>query len=149
MIMSKIEQAVERFKNGYSCSQAIFSTYAPIFDVPDELAIKISTGLGGGIGRTAGICGAVSGAVLVLGLKFGSPKSDPQNKEMVYAKVREFLRLFNERHNTVNCRELLGCDISTPEGFNKARSENLFKTICPNYVRSSAEILEQLLEKPY
>jgi hypothetical protein len=62
--------------------------------------------------------------------------------------VQAFQAQFAERQRTVMCRDLLGCDISTPEGQQKAQTEQLFKTICPEAVKVAAEILEEMLGLP-
>ncbi len=146
--MSKAEKAVETFKKGYNCSQSVFSTYAEDFNLNKDLALLIGSGLGGGVGRTGRICGAVSGAVLVLGLKYGFFKEEEINsgKERVYGKVKEFLKKFEEVHGSIDCVDLLGgVNIGTEEGLKKAKEENLFGTICPKYVENACKILEEML----
>jgi len=73
--MSRVEEAVSCFADGFSCSQSIVSTYGTEFGVDREKALKISTGFGGGMGRLGGTCGAVTGAIMVIGLKYGIPGS--------------------------------------------------------------------------
>jgi C_GCAxxG_C_C family probable redox protein len=89
-------------------------------------------------------CGAVSGAMMVLGLKFGSASPGLEAKEQVYAKVREFADRFKARNGSLLCRDLIGCDISTAEGHQAAIKRNLFRTVCPKYLRNAAEILEEM-----
>lgn len=144
--MSKVEKAVSCFKDGFSCSQAILSTYGTEFRLEREIALKIATGFGGGIGRLGKTCGAVSGAIMVIGLKYGNnTKGDNQTKEKTYELVREFINRFETLNSSIVCNELLDCDISTPEGLKYAIDKEVFKTICPNLVRSVSEILEQIL----
>ena len=142
--MSKVQDAVSAFESGFNCSQAIVRTYGPDYGLSAFDAVRVSCGLGGGM-RRGGTCGAVSGALVVLGLRFG-PKdaSDISAKPGVYSKVDEFQSRFESRCDSVNCRDLLGCDISTPEGMEHAKSNNLFKTVCPDLVRVAAEILEDM-----
>ena len=91
-------------------------------------------------------CGAISGAVMVLGLKHGGVTAeDREAKEKTYERVRELVARFKARYGTVTCRELLGCDISTPEGLQRAKEQQLTTTRCPEFVRCAAEILEDLL----
>ena len=97
----------------------------------------------GSLGNT---CGAVTGAFMVLGLKYGNTKvSELRKKEKAYEVAKEFVNRFKSRNGTIMCRELLNCDISTPEGRNKAIQENIFIEVCPKFVQDSAEILEELL----
>ncbi len=144
--MSKVEQTVSSFKNGFSCSQSILSTYGTEFRLEREIALKIASGFGGGIGRLGKTCGAVSGAIMVIGLKYGNiKKEDKQTKEKTYELVREFINRFETLNSSIVCNELLDCDINTPEGLKDAIDKKVFKTICPNLVRSTSEILEQIL----
>jgi len=111
-----------------------------------EVAVKAAAGFGGGLGRQAQTCGAVNGACIVIGLRYGSTDpNDSDAKEFTYQTVREFCRQFRARNKTLQCRELLGCDISTPEGLAVAREKKLFATQCPKFVKDAAEILEQLI----
>ena len=136
--MSKVEKAVECFKDNYNCSQAIFATYSQEFGVPLERAFKIASGFGGGM-RIGGTCGAVTGAFMVLGLKFAQGKDKP------YDKIIEFADRFCRRNQSTNCIELIGCDIRTELGMQKAIDEGLFRTICTKMVKDAAEILEAML----
>ena len=143
--MTRIEEAVAYFKQGYSCSQAIVAAYGPTAGLDRETALKIASGFGGGMGRLAETCGAVTGAFMVLGLKFGSPASDREAKEIVYTRVREFAERFKARHGSLLCRDLLGCDLNTPEGLALAQEKKLFSTVCPPYVETAARILEEMM----
>jgi C_GCAxxG_C_C family probable redox protein len=146
--MSRVETAVSRFRDGCNCSQAILATYGEAFGLPRETALRVACGFGGGM-RLADLCGAVTGALMVLGLRHGptSCPGQPQKSE-TYAQVQSFHARFAERQGTVMCRDLLGCDISTPDGQQKAQAEQLFKTICPEAVKAAAEILEEMLGLP-
>jgi C_GCAxxG_C_C family probable redox protein len=144
--MSRVEEAVSCFLDGFSCSQAILSTYSTEFGLDHEKALKIATGFGGGIGRLGGTCGAVTGAIMVIGLKYGRAKiEDMGSKEKTYELVRGFVDSFKSINGSTICNKLLDCDINTPEGMRHANDNSLFKTLCPDFVRSSAEILEKLL----
>jgi len=141
--MSSVEDAVARFGDGYSCSQALFSAYAEKLGMDRETALKVSAGFGGGMGRMAGTSGALTGAFMALGLKYGGP--DSKSKDKTYELVRELADRFRARHGSLECRELLGCDLSTPEGRKRAKQQRLHSTVCPQIVRDAAEILEGLL----
>lgn len=145
--MDRVERAVSCFKEGFSCSQAILSSYGEQFGLNRELALKVSGAFGGGMARMGETCGAVTGAFMVIGLKYGKTKvEDEQAKERAYSLVREFVDRFKSRNGSIVCRELLGCDISTPEGSDLAKEKNLFATLCPKFVQDAAEIIEQILE---
>lgn len=142
--MSRVETAVSRFAEGFNCSQAVLSAYVERFGLGDETALKIAAGFGGGMGRMAETCGAATGAFMVLGLEHGQASPEPKAKEAVYARIREFADRFKARHGSLGCRELLGCDISTDEGVQRARELQFFTKTCPQFVRSACEILEEM-----
>jgi C_GCAxxG_C_C family probable redox protein len=141
------EAAVSCFNQGFSCSQAILSSFGEQFGLDRDTALKLAAGFGGGMGRMAGTCGAVTGAFMVLGLKYGATSPDDrQAKELTYERVREFATRFKERNGSVECRELLGCDISTPEGHQIVKDKGLLSTLCPKFVRDAGEVLEEMLK---
>lgn len=143
--MTKSEHALSRFSQGYSCSQAVLATYAPELGLNHEVAMRVAAGFGGGLGRSGEVCGAVTGAIMVLGMKYGSPTAgNPEAKERTYTMSQTFCREFKARHKTILCRELLGCDLSTPEGLNWAREKKLFVNQCPKLVGDAVNILETL-----
>ena len=145
---AKPEQAVNVFKEGSNCSQAVISVYAEDFGLSRENALKISRGFGGGMGRMAQTCGAVTGAFMVLGLKYGNADiHDKEAKERIYGLVREFACRFENRNSSIVCRELLGCDISKPEGAATAKENGLFASVCPKLVGDAAEILEEMMNE--
>ena len=91
-------------------------------------------------------CGAVTGAMMALGLAHGSgAQADPARKQAAYARTAELWRRFTERHGSIGCREILGLDISTPEGRAQAAAAGVFKTKCSAVVRDATEILVELL----
>jgi len=144
---SKIQNAVEKFEKGFNCSQAVLSSFSEQFGLDCNTALRIATGFGGGmkIGET---CGAVTGAFMVLGLKYGNATpEDKETKEKTYEMVIEFTNRFKARNGSVICRELLGCDISTPEGSKVAVEKGLFSSVCPRLVQDAAEILEEMLNE--
>lgn len=144
--MHKVELAAALSQEGFNCAQAVIGAYGPELGLSRDLAMGVAAGFGGGLGRTAGVCGAVSGAVMALGLRHGARAgADADTKERAYALTKEFLARFAARHNTVLCRELLGVDVGTAEGLTRAREDGLFKTRCPNFVRTAAELLEEML----
>ena len=145
---AKSKQAVERFRKGFNCSQAVLSVYAEEFGLCRETALKIACGFGGGMGRMARTCGAVTGAFMVIGLKYGNVDANEKViKEKTYGLVREFARRFEKRNGSSICKELLGCDISGQEGLKSAKDNGLFASVCPGLVRDAVEILEEMLEK--
>ena len=143
---NRAEEAVSCFKEGFSCSQAVLSSFAEGFGLDCSTALKVAAGFGGGMGRMALTCGAVTGAYMVIGLKYGATTAqDRQAKEKTYQLVRLFNEKFKSRNESVICKDLLGCDIGTPAGFEEAKQRNLLTTVCPKLVRDASEILEEIL----
>lgn len=141
--MNKVNQAVDCFSNGFNCSQAILATYCEDFGLDRETALKLSCGLGGGMGRLGHVCGAVSGAILLLGLKHGQLRPhDNDAKEKTYALVQEFSKRFEERNGSVLCRDLLGEDLLSGD---KVVTADKVKSVCPKMVYDAAEIMEDML----
>ena len=144
---TKAEQAVERFKNGFNCSQAVIGSYCEQFGLDCETAFKVATGFGGGM-RMGETCGAVTGAFMVLGLKYGnSTAEDKESRGKAYKKVIEYTNRFKACNGSVICKELLGCDISRPDEMKKADENGLFASVCPKMIRDAAQILEEMLSK--
>ena len=143
--MNKVERAVDRFKKGFNCSQAVLGSYCEQFGLDCEQAFKVATGFGGGM-RMAETCGAVTGALMVLGLKYGNiTAEDKEAKAKTYERIVEYTNRFKARNGSVVCKKLLGCDISRPDGMKKAQEDGLFDSICPKMVRDASEILEEML----
>jgi C_GCAxxG_C_C family probable redox protein len=142
----KVETAVGRFREGFNCSQAILSTYGAPFGLEGETALKAAAAFGAGMGGLGEVCGAVTGALIVIGLKHGHVQAgDRETKEKTYALVRDFTGRFRAQQGSLLCRELLGCDLTTPEGVAAARQKGCFTEMCPRFVRTAAEILEDVL----
>lgn len=142
--MTKCEKAKELFSKGFNCSQSVFTAFAEKYGLPQETALKIACGFGSGM-RNGEVCGAVSGAVMVIGLKYGqSIATDNESKSLCYSKTVEFTKAFRERNSSIICRDLLGCDISTGKGMDYAKQHNLFKTTCVDMICSSVKLLEEL-----
>ena len=145
--MSEVELAVSRFKDGFSCSQAVFSAYATQFGLNRETALKIAGTFGGGMGHMGETCGAVTGAFMVIGLIYGRTiAGDRQSQEKTDSLVHEFVDRFKSRNGSIVCRELLGYDLSTPEGAKIYKEKKFPDTVCTKFVQDAAEIIEQILE---
>jgi len=145
--MSTADEAVICFDDGFNCSQAVFSAFAPQLGLDRVTALKVAGTFGGGMGRMGETCGAVTGALMVIGLKYGQATNDDKAaKEKSYELVRQFAERFRARNRgCLTCRDLLGADISTPEGMKQLREKQAFTTMCPKFVHDAAEIVEQLL----
>lgn len=141
---SKAEIAKSAFLSGSNCSQAVFCAFAGDFGLDSGTAGRVSCALGGGLGRMREVCGAVSGAALVLGLKYGD------DKMLAYAKVQEFCARFKEETCSIVCRELLeGARVPVETGGGpEARTEQYYrKRPCAELVGLAAGILEDMLKQ--
>lgn len=144
--MDRVELAVSLFKQGFSCSQAVVAAYSDLFGLERELALRVAAGFGGGMGRMAQTCGAVTGAFMLIGMKYGPVDAKERKaKEETYKLVREFAGRFSGRHGSLLCRELLGCDVSTPEGAQQVKEQKLAQTVCANLVRDAATVVGELV----
>lgn len=147
--MNKIMSAVEKFHDEYACSQAILSEYCEQYGLAQDIALKLASGFAGGM-RMGKTCGAVTGAYMVLGLHFGDSHCDKmEGRQSVYTPVCEFTKKFRAIYGSVNCLDLLGHDITTKQGAQAVKELNLIHTLCPKFVETSAELLEQLIEKGF
>ena len=148
--MSEKDIAVKLFKEGYNCSQSVFTAFAYRFGIDEETAKKISAGLGGGVGRMREVCGAVSGAAMVIGsLASATDGADSESKQKNYEFVQEFVKRFTEENGSAICRELLGleekAEISAkPES---RTAEYYKKRPCVELVECAAEILEEMIKE--
>ena len=140
----KTEKAAALFGSGFNCAQSVLVVFCEGYGMNRELALKTSSGLGGGF-RLGEICGAVSGAVLVIGLKYGQHiAEDSDSKKNCNSKVIEFMDLFKRKNKSVVCKEILGFDLSIKKEYDQAQNKNLFKTTCVDMVKSAVETLEEL-----
>ena len=144
--MSKVENAVQCFNNGFNCSQAIFSTYCEQLGLDPVSALKVSTPFGSGIARTAQTCGAVTGALMLIGLKYGKYlPEDNASKEKCFQLAKEFTDRFTALHGSIICCDLLKYDLSTPEGLQYIKENGLWDTLCPVFIRDAAKLIEDIL----
>ncbi len=137
--------AVTLFEQGFTCSQAVLAAFAGRHGVDRDTALRVSCAFGAGIARSGGTCGAVSGALMAIGLAHGLTRTgDEAAREKTYAATRAFIDRFRREHGSDECRALLGVDISTEEGREEAAKAGLFRSRCPLLVRSAARIASSL-----
>lgn len=142
-----IELAESNIRNGYNCAQSVLLAFAPQFDLPGEKAAQIAGAFGAGMNRTGQTCGAVSGALMVLGLKYGATGVPEQvDKDQLLKIVQQFFKEFKERHASPICNDILGVDLNTPEGYQYAKENGLFKSVCIEVVKDAADIAQKLMD---
>lgn len=139
-------QIREKFMKGYDCSQVVIANYAEKLGLSEEMANKVSACFGGGM-MQADTCGAFTGALMVIGLKYGHFDEETllAQKDVMMAKTAEFKKLFFEKFESCNCKELLGYDVSIPEQFQEALSSGRMLGFCPTVVTAVMECLDQIL----
>ena len=148
MKTDKIEKALSCFKKGFNCSQSTFSAYDKELGLCRKTMFKVSGAFGGGMARMGETCGAVSGAFMVIGCKYGQIKpNDKEAKENTYRITTEFMDAFKKRNRSILCKDLLGYDISTPEGSATVKEKNFHETLCPKFIQDAIDILDKILAK--
>lgn len=143
--MSNTQIALAKFKDGYNCAQSVIYCYAHKTGISADLALKMSNGFGAGMGRKQEVCGALSGGILALSLKYGRGENDDkQNQITTYMRVRELMERFEAKHGTVNCKHLLsGCDLSTATGQQEFQQNGLIER-CYGYVDTVVTIVDEI-----
>jgi C_GCAxxG_C_C family probable redox protein len=149
-MMRKNEVAMEKFLAGYNCAQSVLYAYGPDLGLDGQTALKVATGLGAGMGRRGEVCGAVTGGILVLGLKYGrGGQQDRSATEQTYQKTLELMAGFEKRHGSCFCRVLLdGCDLRTAEGQQYFREHDLLHKTCAGCVQTVVDELDKMVEAP-
>ncbi|MDD4891641.1 MAG: C-GCAxxG-C-C family protein [Phycisphaerae bacterium] len=144
--MANVQKAVALFAEGFNCSQAILSAFSPSVGMTSDTALKVASGLGEGMATLGEACGAVTGALMVLGLTYGPTSAhDRAGKKLLYALVREFTKQFESRNGSILCRKLLGFDGEMPPELKLAVEMNIHQNVCPKFVRDAAEVLTGIL----
>ncbi len=145
--MKRTEKASHYFRNGYNCSQSVLVAFAPGLGISEDVSLKVACAFGGGMGRQQRTCGAVTGALMALGLQYGKGLRDEESKKQnTYTLARAFCREFEQRHGSLNCRQLLlNLDMNNPEENRKISELGLSETRCRVFVENAVEILETLL----
>ncbi|MDO4491598.1 MAG: C-GCAxxG-C-C family protein [Lachnospiraceae bacterium] len=147
--MTKKEQAMTLFAEGYNCSQSVALAFSEYFSMERDTLAAIASSFGGGMGRLREVCGAMSGIALVLGQIYGY--SDPkakQEKNDHYARVQQLAKQFEEKNGSIVCRELLGLSVKhdVPEAAERT-AEYYKKRPCKEIVGIAAELLENYIRE--
>ncbi len=144
--MDRAEIAVKTMGSGFNCAQSMIKAYASELQVDEDAVVRMASPFGGGLGRNGYVCGAVSGAAMVIGARFGNADAaDTAARDRAYAAVSKLMEKFQEEHRTLLCRELISYDINTSEGYLRAREAGVFQNRCPLFLRSVGKILDEIL----
>jgi C_GCAxxG_C_C family probable redox protein len=135
------KKATERFSGGYNCAQSVLLTIFEHWKGKNDLIPKIATGFGGGIGRCGSVCGALTGGVMAIGVRYGTDEQSPEKRQKAYELSRKLYKEFENRHGSVFCKDLIGYDLSNPDDLKKARSTKVSEEKCPVFIRTVMECL--------
>jgi C_GCAxxG_C_C family probable redox protein len=138
--------AVEKLLSGYNCAQAVLHANCARLGFERDAALQLACGLGAGMGQKEQVCGAVTAGILALGLRYGRGEAEDTSKtEETYLKTREFMDRFQARHGSISCRELIGCDLLTPEGKRAYDDQDVLHRTCAHCVRTAAELVDEMI----
>ncbi|UCG36257.1 MAG: C_GCAxxG_C_C family protein [Candidatus Bathyarchaeota archaeon] len=139
-----VKRAKKHFIKDYNCAQSILLTMSEHFKLHNDLIPKIATAFGGGIGRCGSLCGALTGGVMVIGMRHGTSRPGVEKRMKAYRLARTFYERFVQQCGSPLCRELIGYDLSQPKELEKARELNVFDKKCPILIEKAVEILLEL-----
>ena len=145
--MDRSEKALEYFDNKFNCAQSVIAAFADQLGLPEDELLRVACAFGGGIGRQQLTCGALTGAAMALGLKFGKGKNDDEEKKLqTYVKTVALFREFTKLNGSTNCRHLLNdLDMNDEKDHNSIVVQGLFQTNCRKYVADAVEITERMM----
>ncbi len=144
MSMTKADDPVDLFNQGFNCSQAVLSVFAADFGLEVGAARRIAQGFGAGAGRSDEMCGAASGAIMVLGLRYGGIRADDSDaRETTYTAVADFLQRFTKLHGSTECTALLRYNLSDPR--QRAEAKKIVPARCPMFVSDAVTLLEVMM----
>ena len=147
--MTKREQAMQNFKNGYNCAQAVLLAFSDELEIDEKTLALISSSFGGGMGRMREVCGGVSGMFMAIGLFFGYDEPyGAQAKKELYSYVRALADKFKESEGSIICRELLAGVKTQPGPDPEPRNTADYKKRpCPELVAYAAQLTEDFLNE--
>jgi C_GCAxxG_C_C family probable redox protein len=139
-----VDRAVTLFQEGFSCSQAVLMAFAQRLGMGETQAARVSSAFGGGMARHGWTCGALTGAMMALGLHAGhTTAEDTATKDALFARVQALVARFEERHGATACRQLVGDNMLDPVERQAASDRGVFKTLCPELVRTAAALVAE------
>jgi C_GCAxxG_C_C family probable redox protein len=145
--MDRSEKALSYFANKFNCSQSVLAAFADELGLTEDESLRVACAFGGGIGRQQLTCGAVTGAAMALGLKFGKGKNDEdEKKQKTYDKTTHLFEEFSKLNGSTNCRKLLNnLDMRDEKELILINEQDLFHTKCRKYVADAVLLTEQII----
>ncbi len=145
--MQHSDIATELFYKGYNCSQSVFAAFSDVMGIDMSYALRISQGLGGGVGRFRESCGAFTGAALVISCLYGSDDSGHEAKCALYQRVQDALMPFKAKYGTFVCRELLGEQPAENPSMPQKRTDDYYASRpCPQIIAYTADLLDEYIK---
>ena len=140
------QKAVDYFSQKLHCSQSVLAAFAEECGITEEQALRLGSCFGTGM-RKGEVCGAVTGALMVLGLLYGQKKAGDAEGRQTSNKVNDLMMdRFKEKCGSYICNDLLGCDVTTGEGIQYCRDNKLFTDFCPKMVAAAVEVVEEIIK---
>jgi C_GCAxxG_C_C family probable redox protein len=140
------ERAVAYFLENYNCAQSVLLAMFEHWNGKNDLIPKIATAFGGGIGRCGSVCGALTGGMMALGIRFGTNEPSMEKRTETYELAQRFFRRFEKENDSVLCRELIGYDLSDPKQLEETRERDVFEEKCTVFISKAVEALLELTE---
>lgn len=145
--MNHETKALSFFSSGHNCAQSVFASFVPAYGIEETLALQLSVGLGAGMGRLQKTCGALTGAMLALGLILKNRSATPVPTPVIYLHVQELAKNFAARIGSTECRDILQLDLTTEEGQHLFKERNYLNTRCANCVTTAVQLLNAYTEQ--
>lgn len=144
--MSRSERALEFYSKGFNCSQSVIASFADILKLDKEIALRMSSGFGGGMGRMQETCGAATGAFMVIGYLRGRYNDEDEcANDETNKLIQEFSKRFVQNHGSVMCKSLINIDLNTENGRIEAEKTDVFNKKCTVFIKTAVELLEELI----
>jgi C_GCAxxG_C_C family probable redox protein len=141
------DAAPKLFDKGLNCAQSVLAARSDLTGLSVTDSLKIASGFGAGMAKMQHICGAATGAYMVIGALHGRVNPDDEAaRDKTYGLIEEFNRRFEDIHGSLNCRELLGVDLQSKEGIEEAEREGYFQSRCAKFVEDAEKILDEILK---
>jgi C_GCAxxG_C_C family probable redox protein len=143
------DKAIKHFQSGYNCAQSVLLTLYEQMELEggNKLVPKIAAGFGGGIGRCGSVCGALTGSVMAVGIKYAPNETGVEKRAKAYAYAGALYQQFQKEHGTVFCRDLIKYDLSNPQEAARARQEGAFEKVCWKLIKSAVDNFIELENK--
>lgn len=144
MASERLNKAMSTYDSGCNCAQSVVSAFAEEMGISQDTFLRLSSCFGGGM-RIGATCGALSGALMILGLAKGFSKFSAEAKSDIETQTLDFINLWISRFEKTDCREILGLDVTDPLQRERGKQEGIFKLHCPHCISGAVELLESIL----